>query len=105
MIRAGEQVLVSAVEVVPGDVVLLQAGDKVPADLRLVRSRDLQIDESALTGESLPVEKSPDAVAHDQELADRTQHGLRVDAGDLRAGDRRRRSAPATTPRSAASPS
>ena len=72
VIRAGEQVLVSAVEIVPGDVILLQAGDKVPADLRLVRSRDLQIDESALTGESLPVEKSPERVAHDQELADRT---------------------------------
>ncbi len=72
VIRSGEQVLVSAVEVIPGDVVLLQAGDKVPADLRLVRSRDLQIDESALTGESLPVEKSPEQVAHDQELADRT---------------------------------
>ena len=72
VIRAGEQVLVSAVEIVPGDVILLQAGDKVPPrSLRLVRSRDLQIDESALTGESLPVEQSPERVAHDQRLADR----------------------------------
>ena len=59
VLRAGEQVRVSATEIVPGDVVLLQAGDKVPADLRLVRGRDLQIDESALTGESLPVDKRP----------------------------------------------
>ncbi len=56
----------------PGDVVLLQAGDKVPADLRLVRGRDLQVDESALTGESLPVDKRREPVAHDQVLAERT---------------------------------
>ncbi len=72
VLRAGEQVRVSATEIVPGDVVLLQAGDKVPADLRLIRSRDLQIDESALTGESLPVDKHPEPVAHDQVLAERT---------------------------------
>jgi len=72
VLRAGEQVVVPATGIVPGDVVLLQAGDKVPADLRLVRARDLQIDESALTGESVPVEKRSEAVAHDQELAERT---------------------------------
>ena len=72
VLRAGEQVRVSATEIVPGDLVLLQAGDKVPADLRLIRGRDLQIDESALTGESLPVDKRPEPVAHDQVLAERT---------------------------------
>ena len=72
VLRAGEQARVSATEIVPGDVVLLQAGDKVPADLRLIRGRDLQIDESALTGESLPVDKRPEPVAHDQVLAERT---------------------------------
>ena len=72
LLRAGEQVRVPATEIVPGDVVLLQSGDKVPADLRLVRGRDLQIDESALTGESLPVDKRPEPVAHDQVLAERT---------------------------------
>ncbi len=72
VLRSGEQERVSAREIVPGDIVLLQGGDKVPADLRLFRSRDLQIDESALTGESLPVEKRPEAVAHDVVLAERT---------------------------------
>ncbi len=72
VLRAGEQARVSATEIVPGDVVLLQAGDKVPADLRLIRGRDLQIDESALTGESLPVDKRSEPVAHDQVLAERT---------------------------------
>ncbi|HET6496082.1 MAG TPA: HAD-IC family P-type ATPase, partial [Thermoleophilia bacterium] len=72
LLRSGEQVRVPASELVPGDIVLLQAGDKVPADLRLFRSRDLHIDESALTGESLPVEKGHDAVARDIVLAERT---------------------------------
>ncbi|MCC6699138.1 MAG: HAD-IC family P-type ATPase [Candidatus Hydrogenedentes bacterium] len=59
-------------ELVPGDVVLLASGDKVPADLRLIEVRNLQIDESALTGESVPVSKQPDAVAGDAPLGDRT---------------------------------
>ncbi|HEU5246630.1 MAG TPA: cation-transporting P-type ATPase [Candidatus Udaeobacter sp.] len=58
-------------ELVPGDVVLLQSGDRVPADLRLVRVRSLQIDESALTGESLPVHKQVDPVVLATILADR----------------------------------
>ena len=57
VLRAGSIRKVSAQELVPGDVVLLHSGDKVPADLRLLRCRELQIDESALTGESVPVHK------------------------------------------------
>jgi cation-transporting P-type ATPase F len=70
--RAGRKVRLPAADLVPGDVVLLQSGDKVPADLRLVRLRSLQIDESALTGESLPVEKSTDPLPAETSLADRT---------------------------------
>lgn len=70
--RGGQKVRLAAGELVPGDVVLLQSGDKVPADLRLVRQRSLQIDESALTGESLPVEKSTNPLPPETTLADRT---------------------------------
>ncbi len=56
--RAGLVHEISAEDLVPGDVVLLQEGDRVPADGRLVRSVNLQADESALTGESVPVDKS-----------------------------------------------
>ena len=62
---------VPSVELVPGDVVLLESGDKVPADLRLFRCRDLQIDESALTGESAPVEKTTDVLDEEMSLAER----------------------------------
>jgi len=71
VIRDGVKRRVSSRELIPGDLVLLQSGDKVPADLRLVGSRDLQIDESALTGESVPVQKSVEVLPQDTILADR----------------------------------
>jgi cation-transporting P-type ATPase F len=71
VVRAGEKQRISSTEVIPGDIVLLQAGDKVPADIRLFHARDLQVDESALTGESVPVEKNPKVLDHDTGLADR----------------------------------
>ena len=69
--REGRRSRVLSEELVPGDVVLLQSGDRVPADLRLFAVKSLQIDESALTGESLPVHKHPDPLEHDVVLADR----------------------------------
>jgi Ca2+-transporting ATPase len=71
LIRAGEQLRLPATAIVPGDLVLLQAGDKVPADLRLLRVRDLRVDESALTGESVPVEKDGGEMPRDCPLAER----------------------------------
>lgn len=62
VIRGGSKTRVSSRQLVPGDIVLLASGDKVPADLRLFKTRDLQIDESALTGESVAVEKAVDPI-------------------------------------------
>ncbi len=71
VVRAGRRVRIGADELVPGDIVLLRSGDKVPADLRLLRTRDLRIDESSLTGESVPVDKDAVVLEHDVVLADR----------------------------------
>ncbi len=72
VLRGGEKQRIDSKELVPGDIVLLASGDKVPADLRLLQVRSLQIDESALTGESLPVQKNDDTLEHDITLADRS---------------------------------
>ena len=57
LLRNGEQMLLPAEDLVPGDIVILEAGDIVPADIRLLRSSNLKAEESSLTGESVPVEK------------------------------------------------
>lgn len=72
VLRSGEQQLVKSEELVPGDIVILRSGDRVPADLRIATSTDLQIDESALTGESLPVTKTVDPIPQETILSDRT---------------------------------
>src|SRR4051794_27083944 len=69
--RNGAVVLVPMEELVPGDVVNIEAGDLVPADGRIVRAATLEIDESALTGESAPVPKQIDAVKAESALGDR----------------------------------
>lgn len=61
--RDGSVTLVPAPELVPGDIVLVEAGDRAPADLRLVSADGLEMDESVLTGESLPVAKDPGRLA------------------------------------------
>lgn len=71
VLREGQPLRISSQDLVPGDIVMLASGDKVPADVRLLRVRNLQVDESALTGESLPVEKSIQVLAPDTPLAER----------------------------------
>lgn len=71
VLSGGRHISLPAEQLVPGDIVLLQSGDKVPADIRLLRSKGLQLQEAALTGESLPVEKAVDAVAEQLVLGDR----------------------------------
>lgn len=62
VLRDGESYVINAEELVPGDIVLLESGDKVPADMRLLECRDVEADESLLTGESLPVIKDEHVV-------------------------------------------
>lgn len=72
VIRDGVERVIDAADVVPGDIIRLEAGDSVPADARLIRAVSLKSEESALTGESVPSEKSADAeVAADAPLGDR----------------------------------
>ncbi|MDQ1334478.1 MAG: cation-transporting P-type ATPase, partial [Thermodesulfobacteriota bacterium] len=69
--RTGRRQKVPAQDLVPGDVVFLQSGDKIPADVRLFEIRELRIDESTLTGESLPVQKEDQSLPEDTVLSDR----------------------------------
>src|SRR5215468_7731186 len=70
-VRGGETRMISAEELVPGDVVLLESGDRIPADLRLIESRNLRTEEAALTGESVPSEKTVDAAPANATVGDR----------------------------------
>jgi Ca2+-transporting ATPase len=62
VLRDGERKTIATRELVPGDVVVLEGGDRVPADLRLFETKNLSVDEAALTGESVPVNKNVDAI-------------------------------------------
>jgi magnesium-transporting ATPase (P-type) len=70
VIRDGEKLSVSSKNLVPGDLVFLESGDKVPADIRIIQAHNLRIEESALTGESIPSEKSIDAVLNEAQIGD-----------------------------------
>ncbi len=72
VIRNGQIKRLPSRELVPGDLVILEAGDKVPADLRAIEVNNLQIDESHITGESVPISKSIELVENDVPLGDRT---------------------------------
>ena len=88
VVRGGQEVIIEAGEVVPGDVIVLEAGDAIPADARLLHGAALQIAEAALTGESVPVAKNLDSLAPDTLLADRRNMvyaGTHVTAGRARA--------------------
>ena len=87
-LRDGAEVEIPPDQLVAGDVLVLVAGDAVPADARLLDSNDLFVDESALTGESYPVEKELGDVAPDAPLAARTNavfQGSHVVSGNARA--------------------
>ncbi len=71
VLRSGRRVMLPVAELVPGDVVLLASGDKIPADMRVVQHKNLQVQEAALTGEALPVEKQVSALPEQTVLGDR----------------------------------
>ena len=77
VLRDGAESTVPAEELVPGDIVLLDSGVVIPADLRVLQVDQLEVDESALTGESIPVAKRPEPVDEGTELADRTSMAYR----------------------------
>jgi len=70
-LRGGQTRMIPAEELVPGDIVLLESGDRIPADLRLVEVKSLRTEEAALTGESVPVDKTPDPVPEKATIGDR----------------------------------
>lgn len=70
VVRRGKRIEIPASEVVPGDIILLEEGDRVPADSRLIESMNLKVDESSLTGESIPITKDAKFLK-DVELAER----------------------------------
>ncbi|MBS1554108.1 MAG: cation-translocating P-type ATPase [Bacteroidetes bacterium] len=71
VIRNGEMKEINAEELAPGDLIFMEAGDMVPADGRILRSSQLQVDEAALTGESIPVEKKMATLPESTNLAER----------------------------------
>lgn len=72
VVRDGKKIKISSLDLVPGDIVLLESGVKVPADMRLISSKDLKVDESSLTGESLSVLKQISVHKPEVVLGDRT---------------------------------
>lgn len=87
VIRDDRTTVAAAADLVPGDIVLLEAGDAIPADIRLVEAAKLQVNESPLTGESLPVRKSVDPVPETAALLERSNiayRGTAVTRGSCR---------------------
>ena len=80
--RDGKSMLIDVADLVPGDIVTLKEGDVVPADIKLLTATDLQVDESQLTGESVPVAKAPDASTTADPDASLLFTGSTVDTGE-----------------------
>jgi Mg2+-importing ATPase len=88
VLREGKEQEISLEEVVPGDVLILNAGDVIPADCAVLESKDLFVDEAALTGETYPVEKQPGILPTGASLSERTNTlfmGTHVVSGTAKA--------------------
>lgn len=77
VIRDGKEHEIPSRELVPGDIVVFEMGDRVPADIRITESFNLKVDESSLTGESMPVEKNTEPLLEDTPVAERTNMTLK----------------------------
>ncbi len=71
VIRNGNIITIPVSEIVPGDIVQVAAGDRIPADMRIIQQKNLQVEEAALTGESVPSQKTSEAVTPDAVIGDR----------------------------------
>ena len=72
VLRDGVKQTIASKELVPGDIIILETGDMIPSDARLIEAYNLKVDESALTGESVPVEKTTDSIDQDVVIGDQT---------------------------------
>src|SRR3989344_6672560 len=70
VLRDGKKQIIDVIELVPGDIIFIETGDKIPADARLIESYNLEVQESSLTGESMPVVKHSSVIDHKVQLAD-----------------------------------
>ena len=89
VLRDGKESEVEASKLVPGDIVIIATGDQIPADCRIIKNHNLQVNEAALTGESLPVHKTLEPIAEEgAPLGDRTNMlfmGTSASYGNARA--------------------
>ncbi len=71
VVRSGQQQTIDAENVVPGDILVVESGDLIAADARIVEATELNVDESPLTGESVPVNKTPETIEQEKQIGDR----------------------------------